>query len=70
MPEIRQWQSGHADRITVQVVSESGKRPISDSYQCEATPGAVLVAADGKIGSPVSLGADQIRALVKGTRYE
>jgi thiol-disulfide isomerase/thioredoxin len=70
MPEIRQWQSGHADRLTLQVVSEDGKRPISDSYQCPATPGAVLVTPDGKVGSPVSLGADQIKGLVQSTRYE
>ena len=49
----------------MQVINEPGnKRPIADSYQCAATPGAVLVTADGTIGSAVSMGAEQIRALV------
>ena len=42
-------------------------REVSEGYQASATPSAVLVEADGRIGSPVAVGADAIRALVAKT---
>lgn len=40
---------------------------IGDAYQAQATPSAVLIGADGRIGSPVAVGPDAIRALVART---
>jgi peroxiredoxin len=37
---------------------------VAQAYQIVATPSALLVRADGKIGSPLAAGADEIRALV------
>ncbi len=37
------------------------------AYQCNGTPGAVVVRSDGTIGSPLAMGADAIRALVAQT---
>ncbi len=42
-------------------------REISDSYLAYGTPSAVVVRADGTIGSGVAAGADAIRALVTQT---
>src|SRR5205823_13135039 len=39
-------------------------REVADSYRAHGTPGAVLVHADGTIGSPLAAGAEAIRALV------
>lgn len=65
-PEIAAWQERHAERLTVRVVSETGdKRAVADAYQYAGTPGAVLIAADGKIASPVAAGPDAIRRLVR-----
>jgi peroxiredoxin len=38
---------------------------VLDAYQAPGTPSAVLVRADGTIGSPVAVGASAIRALVE-----
>jgi thiol-disulfide isomerase/thioredoxin len=37
---------------------------VADAFRAHATPAAVLVRADGTIGSPVALGPEQIRTLV------
>lgn len=64
-PEIESWQTRHAEKLSVHVISESGKhRPIADAYLCAGTPGAVLINADGAIGSPLAMGSDEIKALV------
>jgi peroxiredoxin len=42
-------------------------REVAEAYQEEGTPSAVVVQADGTIGSPLAAGADQIRALVSQT---
>jgi len=39
-------------------------REVAASYQADATPSAVLVLRDGRIGSPLAQGADAIRALM------
>jgi thiol-disulfide isomerase/thioredoxin len=39
-------------------------REVAERYQAYGTPSAVLVQTDGQIGSPLSAGADAIRALV------
>jgi len=40
---------------------------VSEAYQVEGTPGAVLVQPDGTIGSPVVAGSEAIQSLVKQT---
>ncbi len=42
-------------------------REVAESFQSPATPSAVIVEADGRIGSPVAVGTDSIRALVART---
>ena len=42
-------------------------REVAEAYQSNGTPGAVIVNADGTIGSRLALGADAIRALVART---
>ena len=37
---------------------------VSNAYEASGTPSAVLIDADGTIGSPVAAGAEQIRSLV------
>ena len=39
-------------------------REVSEAYQAHGTPSAVLVRSDGTVGSPLSQGAEAIRALV------
>jgi hypothetical protein len=39
-------------------------REVAQAYQAHGTPSAVLIRADGTIGSPLALGADAIRALI------
>src|SRR5262249_34541806 len=39
-------------------------REVAQSYQANGTPSAVIVQPDGTIGSPVSAGAEAIKALV------
>ncbi len=41
------------------------KREVSEAYQVESTPAAVLVSADGKIASRLAYGPDGIGALVR-----
>ena len=40
---------------------------ISEAYQVEGTPSAVIVEPDGKVGSPVAAGPEAIRSLVART---
>ncbi len=64
-PEIADWQTKHAEKLTIEVITEGGKtRPIAESYQCHGTPGAVLINPDGAVGSALAMGADPIRELV------
>ncbi|MEA2597111.1 MAG: hypothetical protein QOF01_3580, partial [Thermomicrobiales bacterium] len=42
-------------------------REVAQSYQANGTPAAVIVRADGTIGSPVSAGAEAIKTLVART---
>ncbi len=39
-------------------------REVAESYQSHGTPGAVLIGSDGRIQSPLAMGAEQIRQLV------
>jgi peroxiredoxin len=45
-------------------------REIMQLYEAKATPSAVLIGADGKIGSPIRSGADEITRLVGETLNE
>ncbi len=40
-------------------------REVAESYQSHGTPGAVLIGTDGRIQSPLAMGAEQIRQLVR-----
>ena len=42
-------------------------REVAERYQSNGTPGAVLIQPDGRIGSPLAMGAEQIRQLVSRT---
>ncbi len=65
-PEIESWLTRHADRLTIQVISETGaKHPVAEAYQYGGTPGAVLIHPDGTIASAVAAGSDRIRELVR-----
>ena len=43
-----------------------GEQDVAGAYRVSGTPAAVLVQADGTIGSPAALGVDEVRALVEG----
>jgi thiol-disulfide isomerase/thioredoxin len=67
-PDIESWQTRHSEKLTITVINESGKNhPISESYKCSGTPGAVMINADGTIGSALAMGTEQIQALVAQT---
>ena len=53
-----------AERHGVARVLLQSEREVSDSYQAHGTPMAVVIGADGLIGSPTVGGADSIRTLV------
>jgi peroxiredoxin len=40
-------------------------REVAESFKVHGTPGAVIVRADGTVGTPAALGADAIKALVR-----
>ena len=40
-------------------------REVAEAYQSHGTPGAVLIGIDGRIQSPLAMGAEQIRQLVR-----
>jgi len=84
LPEVAQWQTEHAQRLTFAIVSEGAVKEnrrlfdrfgfehvllqdgttLSDTYQAFGTPAAVVIEADGTIGSGVAAGAEAIRELV------
>jgi hypothetical protein len=39
-------------------------REAAEAFQVTGTPAALMVNPDGRVGSPLALGADQIRMLV------
>ena len=53
-----------AEELGLQIVVLQSDREVAKSYGADATPSAVLVTADGTIGSPLAQGADQIVTLV------
>ena len=69
-PELDAWRHAHAGRLTIEVLEreDEGAEAIFDAYRMEATPTAILVAADGRIASAVAPGAEAIRRLVTGER--
>ena len=54
----------HAREHGVNGILVQSDREVLDSYQVNGTPGAVLIAPDGTIASPIHGGADAISALV------
>lgn len=46
------------------------EREIAQIYDCAGTPGAVIVNPEGRIGSPLAMGADAIKALVADVARE
>jgi peroxiredoxin len=59
-PEVGRWQRDAASRLAIAVVS----RGSVEANQALATPSAVLIDREGKIGSPLAQGAEAIRSLV------
>ncbi len=43
------------------------KREVAEAYQAYGTPSAVMIQTDGKIGSPLAMGADAIQSLMART---
>lgn len=78
-PEIEKWQREHSDKLNIVRITEGAAdknrypgtvllqkaREVADAYQSWGTPGAVLVNADGTIGSEMARGVPGIRALVE-----
>jgi peroxiredoxin/uncharacterized membrane protein YphA (DoxX/SURF4 family) len=60
----REANVAHASEHGVSNVLMQDDHELIDSYQVGGTPGAVLIAPDGTIASPVHGGADAINALV------
>ena len=54
-------REGGLDRILL-----DPRRKVAEAYAAPGTPAAVLVSADGRIASPVALGVDPVRSLVRG----
>jgi methylamine dehydrogenase accessory protein MauD len=59
-----------ADEHGLNTVLLQRKRELAEAYKAEATPSAVLVRSDGKIGSAVAAGTEAIRTLVSNTINE
>jgi peroxiredoxin len=55
-------QKGNGHRLTNVLLQR--EREVSDLYRANGTPSAVIVSADGTIGSALALGADAIRSLI------
>ncbi|WP_152621064.1 MauE/DoxX family redox-associated membrane protein [Bradyrhizobium japonicum] len=53
----------HAAFGNVLVLLEAERR-VADAYQAYGTPAAVVVGQDGRIASPLAMGAEQIRSLI------
>ena len=64
--EANQVLATHGERGLQNVLLQK-EFEVAQAYQIVATPSALLVRADGKIGSPLAAGADEIRALVNST---
>ena len=78
LPDVRRWQSEHLEKLTIALISsaKNGDAPlpsalvqrdgaISKAYGVNATPVAVLIRADGAIGSTQARGPQQIRTLLQ-----
>jgi uncharacterized membrane protein YphA (DoxX/SURF4 family)/peroxiredoxin len=63
-PEANQVE---IEDYALQNVLLQSDREVSRAYGCQGTPAAVLIRADGMIGSPLAIGADEIEALVEET---
>ena len=74
--EVDRWRKNHSHLLEIVRISDSAEGPqgyallqargaVAQAYDCWGTPCAVLVTADGRIGSLVAQGAAAIRALVK-----
>lgn len=78
LPQLARWQQERAQEVTVALVSEGSpeaassvrdvalqvEREVAEAYDVTATPAALLIHGDGRIGSPLALGADAIAALL------
>lgn len=64
-PQIADWRTEHADRLTVETVE--GDREVFGAFDVVPTPSAVLIGADGLMASAVASGEQNIRALVDRT---
>jgi thiol-disulfide isomerase/thioredoxin len=80
LPVMRGWERRYASRLRIAVITTAGgdgshldgvrtalfqrNREISDAYGISAIPAAVLVRADGTIGSSVMLGGEAIATLL------
>lgn len=83
MPDVARWQREHSENLSVVVVTgpagekalEAGLvtvllqqgREVADAYGAIATPSAVVVRPDGRIGTPVTTGASAIADLLRQT---
>ena len=80
IPAVREWEERYASRLSIAVITtaapdashvsgirtaliQSG-REVSDAYGISAIPAALIVRADGTIGSTVMLGGDAIATLL------
>ena len=80
IPVVRQWEERYASRLRIAVITTASPdathvsgirtalfqrgREVADAYGISAIPAALLVRADGTIGSAVMLGGDAIATLV------
>lgn len=62
-PDIATWRREHAG--TLEIVVLERRRDVAHAYDAHATPTAVVVSADGRIGSPPAVGAPAIAELVQ-----
>lgn len=84
LPEIGRWQSEHAERLTIALISRPGSGDertaveehevrhvliqadgeVDTAYGAVLTPSAMVIEADGTVGSALVAGPDAIRGLV------
>ncbi len=64
-PDVRRWQLDHRAEMSVVTVVRQEDHPVVEAYRFTGPPSAVLIGADGLIASPVVVGPEPIRALVK-----
>jgi len=83
IPRLKEWEERYAARLTVAVITTPSPdaahvsgvrtalfqrgREVSDAYGISAIPAALVVRADGTIGSAVMLGGDAIATLLPAT---